>query len=135
MTNSYDEDGIAALFVENGRWVVEFDVGGANEGREEIKAFFAGLSEAIEWTQHYMLNPIVEVADDGRTATGSFRLLTPATILRTNDPSQRDAVIIMLTYNDKFVKRDGRWYFAELRGKMHHVSNWTEGWVNQPMRP
>ncbi|QLQ11586.1 MAG: nuclear transport factor 2 family protein [Nocardioidaceae bacterium] len=132
--NAYDPEGIASLFTEDGRWVVDGE-GGSMVGHEEIKAHFRALSEKITWAQHYMLNPRVEVADDGRSATGLFRLLCLCTIERTDDPSEKDAVLLTVNYTDKFVKRDGAWYFEELVGKTHQVSNWDQGWVQQPFRP
>lgn len=132
--NGYDPDGIASLFTEDGRWIVD-GVGGHNEGREEIRAHFAALSGAITWAQHYMINPIITVSDDGLSATGKFHLLCLATIARTDDGAEFDAVILTIGYTDQFVKRDGEWFFEELLGKTHYVSDWTEGWVRQPMRP
>jgi SnoaL-like domain len=132
--DGYDPDGIASLFIENGRWIVD-GVGGHNENREEIRAHFDALSGAIPWAQHYMINPNVVVAPDGQSATGWFHLLCLATIVRTGDPNSFDAVVLTIQYTDKFVKVNGGWFFEELLGKTHYVSDWTEGWVNQPVRP
>jgi SnoaL-like domain len=132
--DGYNPDGIASLFVEDGRWIVD-GVGGHNENREEIRAHFAALSGAIPWAQHYMINPAITVAADGQSAVGKFHLLCVATIVRTNAPAEFDAVVLTIQYTDTFVKMDGEWLFQELLGRTHHVSDWTEGWVRQPMRP
>ena len=132
--NRYDPEGIASLFTEDGRWVVDGE-GGSMVGHEEIKAHFRALSEKITWAQHYVIAPRVELADDGQTATGYFYLLCLCTIERTDDPAEKDAVILTLHYTDQFVKRDGQWYFQELLGRTHQVSNWDQGWVKQPFRP
>jgi uncharacterized protein (TIGR02246 family) len=132
--NAYDPDGIAGLFVEDGEWVVDGE-GATLSGRDAIRAHFAALSEKITWAQHYMIAPKIEVAADGLSATGVFYLLCLCTIEQTEDPSAQDAVILTLNYRDTFVKRDGRWYFKELIGKTHQVSNWDQGWVKQPFRP
>jgi len=132
--NSYDPEGIASLFVDDGRWVVDGE-GGTMTGHEEIKAHFRALSEKITWAQHYMIAPRVEVADDGQSATGWFYLLCLCTIERTDDPAEKDAVILTLNYTDQFVKRGGTWYFQELLGRTHQVSDWDQGWVKQPFRP
>lgn len=132
--DGYDAEGIASLFVEDGRWIVD-GVGGTNEGREAIRAHFQALPEAIPWALHHVIAPQIEVSDDGQSAHGEFYMIAFCTIKRTDDPSEEDAVVITLTYIDEFVKRDGRWMFQELKGKTHQASNWTEGWVNQPMRP
>lgn len=132
--NSYDPEGIASLFTEDGRWVVDGE-GGTMTGHEEIKAHFSALSEKITWAQHYMIAPKIEVSEDGQSATGVFYLLCLCTIERTNDPAEKDAVILTLNYIDQFVKRDGTWYFQELLGKTHQVSDWDQGWVKQQFRP
>jgi len=131
--NSYDPEGIASLFTADGRWVVDGE-GGSMTGHEEIKAHFRALSKKITWAQHYMIAPRVELAEDGQSATGYFYLLCLCTIERTNDPAQQDAVILTVNYVDQFVKRDGNWYFQELLGRTHQVSNWDQGWVKQPFR-
>jgi uncharacterized protein (TIGR02246 family) len=132
--NSYDPEGIASLFTESGRWVVDGE-GGTMTGHEEIKAHFRALAEKITWAQHYMIAPKVDLSEDGQSATGYFYLLCLCTIEQTDDPAEKDAVILTLNYVDKFVKRDGSWYFQELLGRTHQVSNWDQGWVNQPFRP
>jgi hypothetical protein len=78
--------------------------------------------------------PNIVVSEDGKNATGTFYLLCLCTIEQTNDPSKKDAVVLTVTYKDKFVKRDGRWLFEELIGRTHQVSNWDKGWVEQPFR-
>jgi uncharacterized protein (TIGR02246 family) len=132
--NSYDPEGIASLFTEDGRWVVDGE-GGTMVGHAEIKAHFGALSEKISWAQHYMIAPRVELSEDGLSATGYFYLLCLCTIERTDDPAEKDAVILTLNYVDQFVKRDGKWYFQELLGRTHQVSDWDQGWVKQPFRP
>ena len=132
--NSYDPEGIASLFTQDGRWVVDGE-GGSMVGHEEIKAHFRALSEKISWAQHYMIAPRVELAEDGLSATGYFYLLCLCTIERTDDPAEKDAVILTLNYVDQFVKQDGKWYFQELLGRTHQVSDWDQGWVKQPFRP
>ncbi|MEQ8718279.1 MAG: nuclear transport factor 2 family protein [Acidimicrobiales bacterium] len=132
--DNYDPDGIASLFTEDGRWIVD-GVGGNNEGREEIREHFRALSGPIPWALHYMIAPSITINPDGDSATGTFYLLCLATIARTDDPSEFDAVLITIQYTDKFLRQDGTWLFEELMGKTHHVSDWTEGWVRQPLRP
>jgi uncharacterized protein (TIGR02246 family) len=131
--NAYDPEGIASLFTEDGRWVVDGE-GGSMDGHEEIKSHFRALSEKITWALHHVIAPRVELSEDGQSATGYFYLLCLCTIEQTNDPSEKDAVILTVNYTDQFVKRDGTWFFQELLGKTHQVSNWEQGWVKQPFR-
>jgi uncharacterized protein (TIGR02246 family) len=131
--NSYNPEGIAGLFTDDGRWVVDGE-GGTMTGHEEIKAHFRALSEKITWAQHYVIAPQVVLAEDGHTAVGKFYLLCLCTIEAVEDPAGKDAVILTLGYTDQFVKRDGRWLFQELLGSTHQVSNWDQGWVKQQFR-
>ena len=131
--NHYDPEGIAALFVEDGRWVVDGE-GGTMTGHEEIKAHFRALSDKITWALHYMIAPQIDLAADGQSATGRFYLLCLCTIENSQDPTKKDPVILTINYTDQFVKRDGTWYFQELLGRTHQVSNWDQGWVEQPFR-
>jgi len=131
--DGYDAQGIAGLFRPDGRWIVDGE-GGSNDGREQIEAHFAKLSEHIPWALHYVINPQVELAEDGQTAAGHFRLLCLCTIVRGDGSGEKDAVILNVDYRDLFVKHDGQWYFQELRGSTHQVSNWDQGWVKQQFR-
>jgi ketosteroid isomerase-like protein len=132
--NQYDPDGIAGLFVEDGEWIVDGE-GATLSGRDAIRTHFAALSSKITWALHFMIAPKIDVAPDGQTASGTFYLLCLCTIEKSDTPGEFDAVILTLNYRDKFVKRDGRWYFQELIGKTHQVSNWDQGWVKQQFRP
>ena len=131
--NRYDPEGIASLFVEDGRWVVDGE-GGSMTGHDEIKAHFRGLSDKITWALHFVMAPRIELAEDRRTAVGYFYLLCLCTIESSQDPAKKDPVILTINYTDQFVKRDGQWYFQELLGRTHQVSNWDQGWVKQPFR-
>lgn len=126
----YDADGITSLFVPDGHWIVH-GLGGEATGHDEMRAFFEAMRHSIVWAIHLVMAPQVEVAADGRTAVGRFYLLSFSTILRADDPSQKDAVFSTLNYVDRFVKVDGRWLFEELNGTSHQASEWTKGWVQQ----
>lgn len=72
----YDADAIAGLFVTEGVW----DGGelfGKAEGVEAIRAHFAGAAQRIPWALHFTLNPLIDLAADGETATGSWYLWQP----------------------------------------------------------
>ncbi|MDR6438735.1 uncharacterized protein (TIGR02246 family) [Paenarthrobacter nicotinovorans] len=131
--DSYNPEGIAALFVEDGRWIVDGE-GATLVGHDAIRGHFTALSERIPWALHFVMAPNIVVAEDGLSAKGTFYLLCLCTIEQTEDPSKKDAVVLTVTYSDKFVKRDGTWFFEELIGRTHQVSNWDKGWVEQQFR-
>lgn len=106
----YDPDGIAGLFVEDGVW----DGGelfGRREGRETIREHFRGASKRLPWAMHYILCPHVTVADDGRSARGSWYLWQPCLVARGGEESQ---AYLAGTYDDTYRKVDGEWLFDQV---------------------
>jgi hypothetical protein len=130
--SGYDANGFASLFVEDGIW--DSNAFGVYRGRDEIFDFIAGLREEILWALHYMVNPIIDIADDGLSARGTWILLEPATMGGLDGSSERDAVVITANYEDEFVKVDGEWRFKKVKAHFHQVSNLDQGWVKQPFR-
>ncbi len=129
----YDADGIVALFAaaEDVEWVS--DVFGTHEDRDGIHKWFDNVDEEIRWALHFMINPVIEVADDGRTATGRFYLLELAT-MSSPDGGDPDPVIMTGKYADDFVKEDGQWRFKRIEINFEQVSNLDQGWVKQQFR-
>ncbi|MCC7105585.1 MAG: nuclear transport factor 2 family protein [Chloroflexi bacterium] len=129
----YDPDGIVSLFIPGGVW--ESNVFGRYEGVEAIRTFMAGVSKSIVWVLHYTLNPLISVAADGQSASATWLLYGPATMLRTDDPSVQEPVVMTGKYDDRLVKHNGQWRFAYSKNTLYFVSNVEEGWVKQPFRP
>lgn len=119
---NYDADGIAALFTEDGVW----DGGdfGVYNGREAIRAFFAGISKQITFALHYMIGHQIDIDPSGNEATGSWYLLEPATL-------NGRAVWIAATYNDRYRKVDGRWLYSHLKLNVAFVTPYESGWVKE----
>jgi uncharacterized protein (TIGR02246 family) len=136
MDNNFDAGAIASLFTENAAWTISpaTPVTGRHEGREAIRKFFAGLVNEYNWTMHNVGNELIRIADDGQTATGTWYLVDPCTMVRADGPPEGDAVFITGRYDNTFVKQDGRWYFSELTAQMHQISSWEKGWVVERYR-
>ena len=97
-----------------------------------MREFFTNMAQSIVWALHFVIAPQVDVAEDGLTAEARFYLLCFCTILREDDPSEKDAVVLTGNYVDRFVKQDdGSWLFKELTGTVHQASEWRQGWVQQ----
>jgi hypothetical protein len=128
--SKYDPDGITSLFVPDGHWIVS-GLGGEATGHADMREFFTNMAQSIVWALHFMIAPQIDVAEDGQSASGRFYLLCFCTILRADDPSKSDAIVLTGNYVDQFVKVDGRWLFKELSGTVHQASEWTKGWVEQ----
>ena len=112
----------AALFAEDGRVTVYMGEPETTEpvqvltGRAEMVAAFEAL-RTYEATTHF--NGQHTVTLDGDRATGETYCL--AYHLWTSD-GQRTLMIMSIRYLDAFVRRDGRWLFAERR----LITDWTD---------
>ncbi len=130
--DGWDADGIASLFVPDGEWLVRSADGGVvglHHSTEEIKAHFRTRPALIPWTLHYMNNPVIDVAEDGQTATGTWIMHSYSTVTDGEEPET--AILLICSYQDDFVKVDGRWMFKRLTCLVISRSPIGEGWVKQ----
>ena len=123
--DGYDADGIAAQFVEDGVW----DAGaafGRYEGREAIRAFFAGVSAQIVFAGHLVMNERIDVDADSDSAQARWWIIMPATMMMEGVAT---AVWLLGEYDDRYVRRDGTWMFQALTVNIHFVKPHKDGWV------
>ena len=102
---------------------------GRYEGIDAVCHFFAGISSQITWALHYMIAPIIEVAADGETATGSWYLLEPCTIVTDEGPR---AMVITGRYSDRYRREPNGWKFSEVLLDCQTISPLDEGWARRP---
>src|SRR5262249_55858562 len=126
----YDPEGIAELFIPDGTW--EASAFGVHRGHAAIRAFMSSVSASITWALHCVSNPAIEIASDGMSATGSWYLYAPCTVV--DDAGAEDAVLMTGRYRDDFVKTGDRWMFSHLRCEILQISNLDQGWVRQRFR-
>ncbi|MBX3584881.1 MAG: nuclear transport factor 2 family protein [Rhizobiaceae bacterium] len=105
----YPSKPLGALFVEDGVWTSP--VFGTYEGRDEVERFFDNISASIVFAAHLALNPIIDVAADGQSAKGRWRILMPFT---QADGDKRQARWILGDYAEDYVLRDGAWMFKRI---------------------
>jgi ketosteroid isomerase-like protein len=110
-----DATGQMALFTEDTRFLVFYDVTSAEpsqelQGRESLAPVFDDLNQYVA-TMHF--NGQSTVSLDGDRATGESYCL--AHHLKVTEDGQRTLMIASIRYLDDFVKQDGRWLFAERR--------------------
>ena len=123
--DGYDADGIAAQFVEDGVW----DAGaafGRYEGREAIRAFFAGVSSQIVFAGHLVMNERIDVDADSDSAHARWWIVMPATMMMEG---VKTAVWLLGEYDDRYVRRDGAWMYQTLSVNIHFVKPHRDGWV------
>ncbi len=122
--DSYDPEGIASLFVEDGVWD-----GGAHFGRHEghaaIKAHFSAVSSRIVFSAHLVLNERITV--EGDRARAAWWIIMPATIV--GEGGKRAASWLLGEYDDRYVRRGGTWLFERLTIDTHFVAPHAGGWA------
>lgn len=127
-----DPDIMAPLFAPDATWAAQGF--GPFRGRDAIAQGLAATGRTdILWSLHYMIAPLVELADDGGSAKGSWYLWELATMPgKTAD--QPDSVWVGGTYESTFSKRDGRWYFQDLWLEIRLATPFEEPWGGRPLR-
>ncbi len=122
----YDPDGIASLFTEDATWdAMELNFHLA--GRQQIHDFFAEVSKDNSFALHYILGHVIDVADDGVNAQGTWYIWMPATI-------QGDATWTAAQYTDTYKRVNGRWLFASVRIDYGFFTTYEKGWVRERIR-
>ncbi len=102
----HNPDTIASVFAEDGIWESE-DFGKA-VGHQEIRDLFKGFRNMFTFSQHNMMNPVIEI--NGDRATGIWYIMGPWT-LKEGDKETWMA----LRYDDDYVKTNGEWKYQHLR--------------------
>jgi SnoaL-like domain len=124
----YEPDRMVPLFTADAVW----DGGerfGRYEGIDAIHGFFAGVSSQIVWALHYMVAPAIEGDGDAETASASWYLWQPCTVVGDEGPQ---AVWLTGTYADRYRKDADAWKFARVQLECQTISPFEEGWVRRP---
>lgn len=118
--DGHDLEGLRSIFVPDGTWAANGS--GAFHGHEEICHFFQELSQLVVNALHYVTAPHITIAEDGRTATGTFYLHCLSRFRRQHDRSLVDFVVIMGVYTDTFVKTAAGWRFQSIQVNVTHTN-------------
>ena len=128
--DQYNPHVLAEMFTEDAVW--DGQTLGMHRGRDEIRKFFETASGKIFWAFHLMLNPVISIDEDGSTATGTWFLFEPCTMPAGNQ--EKDSVLMMAKYNDRYRKVDGEWKFERVEITYECIANLHPGWAAQPFR-
>lgn len=117
----HDPDRITELFTEDGIW--EGRGIGHAKGHAAIRALFVGFQKAISYSQHMVMNPLIEVSGDRAHAVWYF---FGAFTFRAGNEAKWQAA----RYHEDYVKVQGQWKIEHLRVKGPAFSAaYATGWA------
>lgn len=131
----------ADLFAANGR--IEIAGFGSFNGRDRVLAYLQSLGQEGpqhgRLLDHILLQPVITVAEDGRTARGRWHLLSQGGSLAPADDPGLAAVategdkpfgyVGAGIYENEYVREDGIWKISALRLFPRMTARDTEGWA------
>jgi hypothetical protein len=107
-----DPEMMAPLFTADAVWNCEGI--GRFETRDGIAQGLRQVStEGISWALHYMTQPIIEIAADGKSANGEYYLWELAKVMPEDGGPAQDTWIGGW-YESKFRKEGDSWLFAHI---------------------
>lgn len=121
--DNYNADRIAEMYMEDGVFEAGETVG-VWSGRETIRQQFANVSQSWTFALHYMLGHAIEIDSSGDEATGTWYLWQPGTI-------DGRPVWVAATYNDRYRKVGGQWYFSHVKLDLAFLTPYESGWVKE----
>lgn len=124
-------DDLAALFDDNG--TIEIALRGVYVGRAAVRRNLnlygqAGLDDGV-LHNHMQYQPVITVADDGRTA----KLRSRALSMMGN--AGKSGMWMGGTYENEFVKVDGVWKFRKDQQVNTYFAPYETGWKDLKLRP
>jgi len=121
--DDHNPDKITTLFANDGIWEGADGIG-QHKGHAAIRKLFEGFRDRISFSQHNVMNPIIEVRGD--RAHASWYFLGPFTFRKGNR-----AVWLAARYEDDYVKINGEWKFQHLRAIGRMAAPYEKGWANK----
>jgi hypothetical protein len=121
--DDHNPDRITSVFTEDGIW--EGRGIGKAEGHAAIRELFARFQKMMSYTQHMVMNPIIEV--NGDQAKGVWYFFGPFTFRENNQAKWQAA-----RYREDYVKVNGEWKIKHLRVKGPGMSaDYETGWAQK----
>ncbi len=118
--DDHDPDQITRVFTEDGVWQ---GVGERAEGHAAIRELFRGFQRSISYSQHMVMNPVIEV--EGAAAHAVWYFFGSFTFRENNE-----ARWLAARYHDDYVKIDGTWRIKHLRVRGPGMNaSYEKGWA------
>ena len=123
--DDHNPERITTIFAEDAIWEGR-GIGKAN-GHAEIRELFERFQKMMSFTQHMVMNPIIDVDDSGDRAHGTWYFFGPFTFYEGNQAKWQAA-----RYHDDYIKIDGEWKIQHLRVKGPAMSaDYETGWAKK----
>ncbi|HEY6419875.1 MAG TPA: nuclear transport factor 2 family protein [Candidatus Binataceae bacterium] len=120
--DNHNPDEITKLFAADGIW--EGEGIGVHQGHAAIRALFERFQQRISFSQHNVMNPIIDVYGD--RAKGTWYFLGPFTFRKGNR-----AMWLAARYEEDYVKVYGEWTFKHLRAIGRMSAPYETGWASK----
>jgi hypothetical protein len=120
--DDHNPEHITSVFAEDAIW--EGRGIGKATGHAEIRALFEGFQKMMSYSQHMVMNPVIEVIGD--RAHGTWYFFGMFTFYEGNQAKWQAA-----RYHEDYVKRDGEWKIQHLLIKGPAMSaDYEKGWAS-----
>ena len=128
-TNCYccDEknlEGVMGIFAKE--CTADYGPFGKCNTRKEVRTFFENIYKTLPFFIHMITNDMIEVKGDKANAKWYFNV--PSTHQPTNQ-----AIWILGTYDEDYVREDGKWKCSRMDCIFHYVTPYDQGWVKKKM--
>jgi hypothetical protein len=127
-------DEVVDLFADDG--TLEIGPSGVYAGKDSIRRYLLSLSggrqgplEGVLY-DHFQLQPIVTVADDGQTANGRWRLFLMAGTSGSGSGGTWGEGV----YENEYVKQNGVWKIRKLHWYANFVAPYEGGWLDADVK-
>jgi hypothetical protein len=123
-------DEVVDLFADDG--TIEIGPSGVYAGKDSIRRYLLSLSGGIEGplegvlNEHFQLQPIVTVAEDGMTAKGRWRLFLMTGVSGSGSGGNWGEGV----YENEYVKENGVWKISKLHWFANFVAPYEGGWLD-----
>ena len=118
--DGHDPDRIIGIFTEDCVW--EIDGVARAQGQAELRALFERFRDEVSFSQHQVMNPLIEI--DGDRAHGTWYFFAPFTFSENNQ-----ARWLAARYEDDYVKLAGSWKIRRLRGVVRMATDYEQSWA------
>ncbi len=110
----HNPDRITGLFATDGIW--ESPDFGTAKGHAAIRELFQNFRDMFSFSQHNIMNPIIEV--NGDRATAIWYIMGPW----TQSEGNKD-IWMTARYDDDYIKIDGEWKYQHLRAVVRMIAD------------